>query len=94
MKYLPTRGRVLVRPDEAIEERPSGIVIPAVAQETIQTGRVLEVGDGTDEHPRPDYWDGRRVVFSKYGGIEIKTPQGVTLLVLKFDDVLLLIEED
>ena len=93
MKYLPTRGRVLVRPDEATETLPSGIVIPAVAQETIQTGRVLEVGDGTDEHPRPD-WDGRRVVFSKYGGIEIKTPQGVPLLVLKFDDVLLLIEED
>jgi chaperonin GroES len=67
----------------------SGIVLPDTAREKPQRGRVLSVGPGArderGEFIEMDVAEGDEIVFSKYGGTEIK---------LGTDDVLILRESD
>jgi chaperonin GroES len=78
---------------EVLEEEEttvSGIVLPDTAKEKPQRGRVLAVGPGarnteTGDHIPMDLDEGDEVVFSKYGGTEIK---------LGADEVLILRESD
>ena len=76
MKLQPLGDRVVVKPKEDLEARTkSGLVIPDTAKEKPQLGEVLAVGPG-------EYQDGKRipldvkvgdkVVYSKYGGTEVK----------------------
>ena len=83
----------------AIEEEEttvSGIVLPDTAKEKPQKGEVLAVGDGNwDEDGEKriplDVVGGRQVLYSKYGGTEIKV-DGEDLLVLRESDVLAKVE--
>ena len=67
----------------------SGIVLPDTAQEKPQRGKVLAVGPGSrdedGEYIKMDVAVGDEVIFSKYGGTEIKVGA---------DDVLILRESD
>ena len=88
----PLEDRILVRPEEAQETTVSGIVIPDTAKEKPQEGTVLAVGPGkrsdtTGELIQVDVKEGDRVMYSKYGGTEIKV-DGEELLVLRESDVL------
>ena len=76
MKLQPLGDRVVVKPKDDDDARtPSGLVIPDTAKEKPQLGDVLAVGPG-------DFQDGARVpvdvevgdvvVYSKYGGTEVK----------------------
>ena len=90
MKLKPLGDRLLVRPVEEEETTASGIVLPDTAKEKPQKGKVLAVGDGTyeDGERRPlDVAEGDEVLYSKYGGTEIKV-DGDELLVLRESDVL------
>ena len=76
MNLQPLSDRLIV---EALEEEgstASGIVLPDTAREKPQRGRVLAVGPGArDEDGKRiamDVAEGDEVVFSKYGGTEIK----------------------
>ena len=90
MNLKPLGDRVIVEVLEEEEVTVSGIVLPDTAKEKPQRGRVLAVGEGRFE-------DGKRmplevkaddeVVYSKYGGTEIKV-DGEELLVLRESDVL------
>jgi chaperonin GroES len=87
----PLEDRILVRPEEGEETTASGIVIPDTAKEKPQEGTVLAVGPGRrgdngDLIPM-DIKEGDRVVYSKYGGTEIKL-DGEDLLILSARDVL------
>ncbi|MEA2476881.1 MAG: chaperonin GroES [Actinomycetota bacterium] len=87
----PLEDRILVRPEEGEETTVSGIVIPDTAKEKPQEGTVLAVGAGkrsdAGELIPMDVKEGDRVVYSKYGGTEIKL-DGEELLILSARDVL------
>ncbi len=90
----PLEDRILVRPEEGQETTVSGIVIPDTAKEKPQEGTVLAVGPGkrsdSGELIPMDVKEGDRVVYSKYGGTEIKV-EGEELLILSARDVLAIV---
>ena len=89
MDLQPLGDRLIVEVLEEEETTVSGIVLPDTAKEKPQRGRVLSVGPGSrndkgDRIPM-DVAEGDEVIFSKYGGTEIK---------LGTDDYLILRESD
>ncbi len=91
----PLEDRLLVRPEEGEETTASGIVIPDTAKEKPQEGTVLAVGPGkrsdtSGELIKVDVKEGDRVIYSKYGGTEIKV-EGEDLLILSSRDVLAIV---
>ena len=95
MKLKPLGDRLIVRAVEEEETTASGIVLPDTAKEKPQKGEVLAVGDGAraDDGERIplDVATGDVVLYSKYGGTEVKV-DGEELLVLRESDVLARIE--
>ncbi|MDQ3916233.1 MAG: co-chaperone GroES [Actinomycetota bacterium] len=87
----PLEDRILVRPEEGQETTVSGIVIPDTAKEKPQEGTVLAIGPGkrsdTGDLIPMEVKEGDRVMYSKYGGTEIKV-DGEELLILSSRDVL------
>ena len=87
----PLEDRILVRPEEGEETTVSGIVIPDTAKEKPQEGTVLAVGPGrrsdTGDLIPVDVKEGDKVLYSKYGGTEVKV-EGEELLILSSRDVL------
>ena len=91
MNLQPLGDRLIVEVLEEEQTTVSGIVLPDTAKEKPQRGKVLSVGPGSrDEdgkHIKMDVEKGDEVVFSKYGGTEIKI--GVDeVLILRESDVL------
>jgi chaperonin GroES len=88
----PLEDRVLVKPLDAEQTTASGLVIPDTAKEKPQEGEVLAVGpgrwdeDGENRVPL-DVSVGDKVLYSKYGGTEVKY-QGDEYLILSARDVL------
>ena len=95
MKLKPLGDRLIVRAIDEEETTASGIVLPDTAKEKPQKGEVLAVGDGRldDNGQRVplDVTAGDTVLYSKYGGTEIKI-DGQDLLVLRESDVLAKVE--
>ena len=90
MKLKPLGDRLIVKAIEEEETTASGIVLPDTAKEKPQKGKVLAVGDGKVEDGQRiplDVSEGDEVLYSKYGGTEIKV-DGDELLVLRESDVL------
>ncbi|MCU0308136.1 MAG: co-chaperone GroES [Thermoleophilia bacterium] len=90
MNLKPLGDRVIVRAIEAEEVTASGLVLPETAKERPQRGKVLAVGPGrfTDGERVPlDVAEGDEVIYSKYGGTEVKV-QGEDLLILQEHDIL------
>jgi chaperonin GroES len=92
MNLKPLGDRVIVRAIEEEETTASGIVLPDTAKEKPSKGKVIAVGDGkinedTGKRTPLDVAEGDEVLYSKYGGTEIKV-DGEELLVLRESDVL------
>jgi chaperonin GroES len=89
MNLQPLGDRLIVEVLEDEEMTVSGIVLPDTAKEKPQRGRVLAVGPGPrdedGEYIEMDLEDGDEVIFSTYGGTEIR---------LGTDEVLILRESD
>lgn len=90
----PLEDRIVVRPLEAEQVTASGLVIPDTAKEKPQEAEVVAVGpgrfnDGGDRIP-VDVSVGDKVIFSKYGGTELKYG-GEEFLVLSARDVLAIV---
>ena len=87
----PLEDRIVVRPLEAEQTTASGLVIPDTAKEKPQEGEVVAIGPGRidDNGNRVpiDVAEGDVVIYSKYGGTEIKSG-GEEFLVLSARDVL------
>ena len=87
----PLEDRIVVKPGEEEETTSSGIVIPDTAKEKPQEGKVLAVGPGRidDNGNRVplDVSVGDVVIYSKYGGTEVKY-NGEEYLILSARDVL------
>jgi chaperonin GroES len=92
----PLEDRIVVQPLEAEQVTASGLVIPDTAKEKPQEGKVLAVGPGRidDKGARVpiDVSVGDVVLYSKYGGTEVKY-SGEEYLVLSARDVLAVIEK-
>ena len=92
----PLEDRIVVQVLEAEQTTASGIVIPDTAKEKPQEGKVLAVGPGRidDNGQRVplDVAVGDTVIFSKYGGTEVKY-NNEEYLVLSARDVLAVIEK-
>jgi chaperonin GroES len=90
----PLEDRIVVQAVEAETTTASGIVIPDTAKEKPQEGTVLAVGPGRFEDGQRvplDVKVGDKVLYSKYGGTEVKYG-GEEYLVLSARDVLAVIE--
>ena len=92
MNLQPLGDRVIVKPlSEEDNKTPSGIYIPDTAKEKPQEGEVVAVGPGepneNGENIKPDVDIGDKVVYSKYGGTEIKV-EGTEYLILSSRDIL------
>jgi chaperonin GroES len=90
MNLKPLGDRLIVEVLDEEELTVSGIVLPDTAKEKPQRGRVLAVGPGgrnqeTGEYVQMEVAEGDEVIFSKYGGSEIR---------LGTDEVLILRESD
>jgi chaperonin GroES len=86
----PLEDRVVVKPSEGEEVTTSGIVIPDTAKERPQEGEVVAVGPGRFEDGARipmDVKAGDKVIYSKYGGTEVKI-EGDEYLILSARDVL------
>jgi len=87
----PLEDRVLVQPLEAEQTTASGLVIPDTAKEKPQEGKVIAAGPGRvdDKGTRVpmDVHEGDIVIFSKYGGTEVKYA-GEEYLLLNARDIL------
>ena len=92
----PLEDRIVVQANEAETTTASGLVIPDTAKEKPQEGTVLAVGPGRidDNGNRVpiDVKVGETVLYSKYGGTEVKYA-GQEYLVLSARDVLAVIEK-
>ncbi|MFV0461581.1 MAG: co-chaperone GroES [Nostocoides sp.] len=90
----PLEDRIIVKSVEAEQTTASGLVIPDTAKEKPQEGEVLAVGPGRidDKGQRVpmDISVGDRVIYSKYGGTEVKHG-GDELLILSARDVLAIV---
>jgi chaperonin GroES len=92
MKLKPLGDRLIVQAIEQEETTAGGILLPDTAKEKPQKGKVLAVGDGkfsedTGKRTPLDVSEGDEVLYTKYGGTEIKL-DGEELLVLRESDVL------
>ena len=95
VKIKPLEDRVLVTVDEQEETTASGLVIPETAKEKPQQGTVIAVGPGkrsdqTGDLIQVDVNEGDTVLFSKYGGTEVKVG-GQEYLILSARDILAVI---
>jgi chaperonin GroES len=87
----PLGDKVLVQPSTGAEQTAGGIVLPDTAKERPQEGKVISVGPGrvldNGERSKIDLKEGDVVIYSKYGGTEIKDA-GVEYLILDESSIL------
>ena len=92
----PLEDRIVVRPVAAEQVTASGLVIPDTAKEKPQEAEVIAVGPGRidDNGNRVplDVAVGDKVIFSKYGGTEVKY-DGQEYLLLNARDILAVVEK-
>jgi len=92
----PLADRVVVEVTEAEDVSPGGIVLPDTAQEKPQRGKVVAAGPGrvleNGEIAPMGVKVGDTIIFSKYGGTEIKL-DGKEYTILRESDVLTILEE-
>lgn len=91
MKIRPLHDRVVVKRLEEERTSKGGIIIPDSATEKPIQGEVVAVGNGRVTKDGKvlalDVKPGDRVLFTKYGGTEVKI-DGVELLVLREEDIM------
>jgi chaperonin GroES len=96
MKIRPLYDRIIVRRIAEEEKTKGGIIIPDTAKDKPTEGEVVAAGKGRlteDGKAIPmDVKKGDRILFSKYGGNEVKI-DGVEYLIMREEDVLGIIEK-
>lgn len=95
-KIKPIGDRVLVEPHAGKENIKNGIVIPETAKEKPQEGEIIAVGTGktTETGSKIEFAVkvGDTVIFSKYGGTEVKVDDR-SFLVMREEDILAVLEK-
>ena len=95
MNIRPLNDRILVKRLEEEETTKGGIIIPDSAKEKPAEGEIVAVGTGklNDKGERIplEVKAGDRVLFSKYGGTDVKL-DGEDHLIMREDDILAVVE--
>lgn len=95
MKIRPLNDRILVKRLEGVEKTAGGIIIPDSAKEKPAEGKVVSVGNGklneAGQRVALEVKAGDRVLFSKYGGTDVKL-DGEDFLIMREDDILGIVE--
>jgi len=96
LKIRPLADRVIVAPKETLESKTTGgIIIPDTAKEKPQEGEIVAVGPGRiDENGKViamNVKTGDKVLYSKYGGTELKY-EGKNYLIMSETDILAVLE--
>jgi len=95
MKIRPLNDRILIKRVEEEEKTKGGIIIPDSAKEKPAEGIVVAVGNGKHndkgERIAMEVKAGDRVLFSKYGGTDVKL-DGEDHLIMREDDILAIVE--
>ncbi|PIE57551.1 MAG: co-chaperone GroES [Desulfobulbus propionicus] len=95
MNIRPLNDRILVKRLEGEEKTAGGIIIPDSAKEKPAEGEIVAVGPGklgdNGERVAMDVAVGDRVLFSKYGGTDVKL-DGEDYLIMREDDILGVVE--
>jgi chaperonin GroES len=91
MNIRPLNDRILVKRLEEETQTAGGIIIPDSAQEKPAEGEIVAVGPGkmndAGQRAAMDVQKGDRVLFSKYGGTDVKF-DGENYLIMREDDIL------
>ena len=95
MNVRPLGEKVLLKRVEAEGKTAGGIVLPDTAKEKPKEGKVIAIGDGrilkSGERAKVQVKKGDRVLFSSYGGTEVRI-DGEDYLLMSEDDILAVIE--
>lgn len=95
MKVVPLGDKIVIKRLEAEEKTAGGIVLPDMARQRPQEGRVLSVGGGKqlpDGTRAPQQVrEGDRVVFLGYSGTEVLVDKE-DLLIMSEGDILAVLE--
>lgn len=95
MNIKPLHDRIIVSRLESEEKTPGGIIIPDTAREKPQEGKVLAVGPGRRDKDGNrialEVKEGDKVLFTKWGGTEIKIDDR-EIMMMKEDDILAVLE--
>jgi chaperonin GroES len=95
MKIRPLNDRILIKRVEEEEKTKGGIIIPDSAKEKPAEGIVVAAGHGKlndkGERVALEVKAGDRVLFSKYGGTDVKL-DGEDHLIMREDDILAVVE--
>ena len=95
MNVRPLGEKVLIERIEAEGKTAGGIVLPDTAKEKPREGKVIALGDGkllkNGERAKFQVKKGERVLFSSYGGTEVKI-DGEEYLLMSEDDILAVID--
>ncbi len=95
MNVRPLGEKILIKRIEAEGKTAGGIVLPDTAKEKPREGKVIAMGDGkllkNGERAKFQVKKGERVLFSSYGGTEVKI-DGEEYLLMSEDDILAIIE--
>lgn len=87
----PLGDRVVIKVIEEEEKTPGGIVLPDTAKEKPTLGEVIAIGTGrtldNGQKVAPEVKKGDKVVFSRYGGTEVKI-DGEEYLIMRESDIL------
>jgi chaperonin GroES len=95
MKIRPLHDRVIVKRLDEDEKTAGGLYIPDTAKEKPIQGKVIAVGAGKRDKAGNlialELKEGDRVLFSKYGGTEVKI-EGEEHLIMREDDILAVVD--
>lgn len=96
MNLKPLGDRVIVKQAEAETQTKSGLILADTAKEKPQKGTIIAVGEGklndSGERVALDVKAGDTVIYSKYGGTEVKV-EGEEYLILRADDIYAVVSE-
>ena len=95
MKIKPLGDKVVVKPAKVEEKTESGIILPGSAQEKPHQGTVVAVGPGARDdkgnHIPLDVKEGDRVIYGKFGGVDLKY-DNEEYIVLSEKDILVVLD--
>jgi chaperonin GroES len=95
MNIKPLGDKVVVKPAKAEEKTESGIILPGSAQEKPHQGTVIAVGPGARDdkgnHIPLDVKEGDRVIYGKFGGVDLKY-DNEEYVVLSEKDILVVLD--
>ncbi len=87
----PLSDRIVIKVIEEEEKTPGGIVLPDTAKEKPTVGEIIAVGPGrvldNGQKIAPEVKKGDKVIFSRYGGTEVKI-DGEEYLIMRESDIL------